>query len=821
MPGHYFHHLWRQWRARPSHAIINLGGLAAGLTVALLIGLWIADEVSFDHSFPNHNRIVKLVATKSTDVGPVTTDLLSPPLVDEIKANHGRFFRHLAIVFPNFPHVLSPIVVPRSLSSRPTSTDSAHYWPTLSEGPPTTSDIKITAEGQWAQPEWPEILQLRMVRGTRKALEDPSSVLIDQSTAAALFGSNDPDNAMIRVDNSIIVKVAGVYADIPSNSSFAGTHLLLAWSKAADEMPWFKDVQKNWDAAGFWIFGELADAKDQSAACNDIRKILQDRITGNKDELGLYPMDRWHLYSEFQEGKSTTGRIRIVYLFAFTGVVVLLLACINFMNLATARSERRAREVGIRKTLGSSRWQLVIQFLSESVMLAGCALILAIGLSQLLLPLFNLIAVKNLRLPYDSLFFWLLTLSFTLFTGLISGSYPAIFLSHFRPAEILTSRYSSPGHAGLIRKSLVVLQFTVSIALIIATAVIYRQVEFAMARPPGYVRDGLIALRMSTTSIYNAPYNSLRYDLLQSGAALEMAQSSNAATERPPDLGDISWEGKDPSSRPPFTLIEVSHDFGKTIQWKMAEGRDFSRDFATDSNVVLINESAAKLIGWKDPIGQTIRFWGTDRRIIGVVNDIVSGSPYQPPVPTIFPLSYRDVNYITIRLNPARPTGAALNTIAAIIKKYDPSSPFNPHFVADDYALKFSAEQQVERIAAGFAVLAVFISCLGLFGLASYIAEQRTKEIGIRKILGADVTQLITLLSSDFLRLILVAIAIAFPLSVWATHQWLRSYPYRTSLSAWIFIAAGLGAIAIALLTVSAQAIRTALANPVNSLRSE
>jgi putative ABC transport system permease protein len=788
---HNLHIAWRQWRSGISWSLINLGGLTAGLTVALLIGLWISGELSFDHYFPNHTRIVKLTVTKPSDAGLVTSDLQPVPLLEELRANHSRFFRRLAIVFPNFPHAL------------------------------TANKIQITAEGQWAQPEWPAILSLHMIRGSRDALNDPSSTLIDQSTATALFGKTDPTSQIIRVDNAVNVKVAGVYEDLPANCSFSGTHILLAWNKAAEEMSWFKDAQQDWGGADFWIFGELNDANDRAPADKDIRTILQNHVKGSKDQLSLYPMDRWHLYSEFHDGKSTTGRIRIVLLFTAIGILVLLLACINFMNLSTARSERRAREVGIRKTLGSLRHQLIIQFLSESIFLAFLALLLAIGLAQLMLPFFNRLAEKHLDLPYTTPLFWFITVSFTLFTGLISGSYPALYLSHFRPTQVLTSRYRSTNIASIARRALVVLQFTVSITLIIATAIIYRQIGYAKARPVGYDRDGLIAIRMNTSDIYRTNYNTLRDDLLRSGAALNMAQSSNSATEQPADLSDITWDGKDPGSRPPFILNGITHDFGSTIQWTIVAGRDFSRDFATDSTAILINESAARLIGWRDPVGHTIRFWDSDHRIIGVAKDIVNGSPYQPVTPTIFTLDYHVVNYITIRMNPVQPVNTALNTIAGIFKRYNPKSSFDFRFLADDYALKFAAEQQVGRLATIFAILAIFISCLGLFGLASYMTEQRTKEIGIRKVLGATVTQLITLLSTDFLQLILIALTIAIPVSAWAMHQWLQSYPYRTNLSPWIFAAAGAGAISIALLTISFRAVKAAVANPVTSLRAE
>jgi putative ABC transport system permease protein len=805
---HHLHIAWRQWRSSISYSLINLGGLTAGLTVVLLIALWIADELSFDHYFPNHNRIVKLTVTKPSDAGPVTTDLQPPPLIDELRANHSRLFRRLAIVFPNFPHALTVTPAPPN----PATKNSARV---------ATPAKQLTAEGQWAQPDWPEILQLHMLRGSRNALTDPSSTLIDNSTATALFGNVDPMGQTIGVDNSVNVKVAGIYEDLPANTSFKGTHILLAWNKAAEEMPWFKDAQRDWGGDGFWIFGVLNDRADINAAETDIANIRQSHITGSKDLLGLYPMDRWHLYSEFREGKSTTGRIRIVLLFTFIGIFVLLLACINFMNLSTARSERRAREVGIRKTLGSLRHQLITQFLSESIFLAILALILAIGITQLALPFFAKLSGKHLNLPYTTPFFWILTASFTILTGLISGSYPALYLSHFQPVKVLTGRHRSTAIAAIARRSLVVLQFTVSISLIIATAIVYLQIEYARARPVGYNRDGLIAIRKATSDLYKISYNSLREELLRTGAIIDMGETSDAITESPAGLPDIRWEGKDPASRPSFTVIDVTHDFGPTIQWTINAGRNFSRKFATDSNAIIINEAAARRIGWKDPIGKSIHFWDLDFHIIGVAMDIVNGSPYQPVTPTIFQLDYRDINYINLRLNPARTTAANLNAIAKIFKTYDPSAPFNPHFLADDYSLKFAAEQQVAGLSTVFAILAIFISCLGLFGLASYMAEQRTKEIGIRKVLGANVTQLITLLSADFLRLIVIALSLAIPLTAWAMHRWLQDYPYHTRLTPSIFVAAGTAAMAIALATVSTQALRAALANPVKTLRSE
>jgi len=818
MLKNFFKMTGRQWRSSPSYSLINLGGLTAGLAITLLIGLWINDELSFDHNFTNHSRLARLMDTQPSGAGVSTGELLPPPLAAELRARDGRFFKHLALVFPNFPHVLA------------------------------TGEKKITASGEWAQPDWPEMLSLKMISGTRDALKDPSSALIDQSTAITLFGSPaastqpaapasathfDPSAAMghiIRVDNSIEIKVAGIYEDLPANSSFTGTHILLSWDKAANEMSWMAGIETHWDAAGFWLFVELNNPADPTgptspadvAAVNaSIKNILKEHIKGSKDQLSLHPMDRWHLYSEFRDGNSVSGRIRIVRLFTIIGIFVLLLACINFMNLSTARSEHRAREVGIRKTLGSLRYQLVGQFLGESVLMTLLASIGAIAAATLSLPLFNRLAAKNIPIPWTHPAFWLAALGITLFTGLIAGSYPAIYLSKFNPARVLKGSFRTGPFAALSRKTLVVLQFTVSVSLIIGTIVIDRQIQYSKERPVGYTREGLLTVRMNTADIYAASYTALRDDLLRTGTVEDMAQSGNSITEMPPHLDDISWEGKDPASTPPITIVDITHDYGHTLGWKITAGRDFSRAWTTDSNSLVLNESAARLIGWQNPIGKTIRFWDMDHRIVGVVKDMVMGSPYQPVPPTFFNLGYHDVNYIAIRVKPSIPMSAALNKIAPVFKKYNPAAPFEFRFIADDYALKFAGEQQVAGLSTFFATLAVFISCLGLFGLVSYGTEQRTKEIGIRKVLGAKTSSIVTLLSVDFLKLILIALALAIPLSGWSMHQWLQSYSYRTPLSAWIFAVAAIATMLIALLTVSFQALRAALANPVRTLRSE
>jgi ABC-type antimicrobial peptide transport system permease subunit len=509
----------------------------------------------------------------------------------------------------------------------------------------------------------------------------------------------------------------------------------------------------------------------------------------------------------------------MVWLIGIIGVFVLLLACINFMNLSTARSEKRSREVGIRKAIGSFRRQLVAQFLSESLLVAFLALVLALLLVQLSLPFFNGLSDKTMAIPWSAPLFWLFTLAFTGFAGLISGSYPAFYLSAFEPVKVLKGTFRAGRFAALPRKVLVVIQFTVSVTLIISTLIVYRQIQHARNRPVGYTRQGLITVDMNTPDI-QGHYNALRHDLLQTGVVADMAESNSAPTEVYSN-NIVDWEGKDPGLTVSPGTIAVSHDFGNTVGWQIKEGRDFSRSFASDTGAFILNEAAVKLTGFKDPVGKVIRWLNQDHVIIGVVKDMVMESPYQPVRPTIFHLNPNWARLIMVRIKPSLSMHEGLAGIAPVFRKYNPGSPFVYKLTDDEYAQKFNDEERISNLATFFAMLAIFISCLGLFGLASFIAEQRTKEIGIRKVLGASVFNLWKMLSKDFVALVIISCAIAIPLAGYGLHQWLQQYEYRTTLSWWIFIAAALGALVITLLTVSYQAIKAAVMNPVSSLKTE
>jgi ABC-type antimicrobial peptide transport system permease subunit len=540
-----------------------------------------------------------------------------------------------------------------------------------------------------------------------------------------------------------------------------------------------------------------------------------------KEQTHLFPMDKWHLYSDFKDGKIAGGRIQFIWLFLIIGVFVLLLACINFMNLSTARSEKRAKEVGIRKAVGSLRAQLIRQFLSESVLVALVSFVFAIIFVILLMPLFNNLADKHIELPWSSGLFWLIALAFTLVTGLISGSYPAIYLSRFEPIKVLKGTFRVGKYASLPRKILVIIQFTFSIALIIGTIIVFKQIQFAKNRPVNYRNEGLISMILSTPDL-NGHTVALRNDLIKTGMVEDMATSSSPTTNLWSNQIGFNWQGKDPNSLPSFGIVWVSDNFGKTIGWQLKEGRDFSKAFATDSLAMILNESAVKQVNMKqDIVGQTIQFNDKNFHVIGVIKDMIMESPYKPVTPTVFLYDPNFVNIITIAIKQNVPVKDALSKIETVFKKYNPGAPFDYTFNDEDYAKKFADEQRIGNLATFFTILAIFISCLGLFGLASFVAEQRKKEIGVRKVLGASTYNLWQMLSREFALLVIISCFIAIPLAWYYLHHWLNQYDYRTHISWWVFIISGLGALIITLITVSFQAIRAAMANPVKSLRTE
>jgi putative ABC transport system permease protein len=802
----YFRIAFRNLRRNKGYSFINIAGLAAGMAITLLIGLWIADEFSFDHYHTNHRRIVQAMvrheitgAERQRAIASGYTNwagyTISTALGPALHTGYDDIFKLTGMV------------------------TNYHMASLLNVG-----DKALSVEGEWAQYTIPEIFTFHMLSGNATTFKDPFTVLISQSTATALFGHTNPIGKAIRRDNKSTFFVGGVYEDLPENSTFYHTGIFLPWEN--NEVRWL-NKNTDWSDHSAHLYALLAGNATPEQATARIKDlplhgayVYWPRNPDVKETLMAYPLDRIHLYGDFKFGVPDGGRVQFVWFFGLIGTFVLLLACINFMNLSTARSEQRAKEVGIRKTIGSLRSQLIAQFLGESILLAFLAFILAVALAYLSLPFFNDIAAKQLQFPADSPSFWAIAVGFTLLTGILAGSYPAFYLSAFKPVKVLKGVFRAGQAATLPRRILVTLQFTVSLSLIIGTIIVFRQIQIAKDRPVGYNREGLITIPINTDTLRHQD-NALRNQLLATGMVANVAESSLPTTAFG-NNNSLEWEGQteEQKQKGGYHNVNITPEFGPTIGWTVLQGRDLSRDFATDTSAMVINATALKTTGFKNPIGQRVTFFGKPYTIVGVVNDVLANSPYKPIEPAIF-LGDGWLGAITIRIRPEKPIHTALAAIEKVFKKFNPASPFIYQFNDDEYAQKFAAESRIGNLAAVFAGLAIFISCLGLFGLASFVAEQRTREIGVRKVLGAGVFSLWALLSRDFLRLVFISMFISMPAVYLGMHRWLEQYAYRTTLSWWIFASAGAGILLLTILTVSFQALKAAFMNPVHSLRSE
>ncbi len=773
------------------YSLINIVGLALGMAVTMLIGLWIWDELTYDRYHQNYDRIAQVMLHQTWDGRKGSQTAVPVPLHYELKEKYSDF-KYVVPSSWNFGHILA------------------------------YKNTKFNKSGNYMGADGPEMLSLEMLKGSRKGLKDPYSIIIDESLAKALFRDEDPINKVVKLDNKSEVKVTGVYKDLPKNTELADVHYLLPWELYLIVEPWVKESRDQWGNNSFQTFVQLQPTADFDKVSAKIKNTVLNHSPKDpaKPEVFLHPMSKWHLYSEFKNGVITGGRIEFVWLFGCIGAFVLLLACINFMNLSTARSEKRAKEVGIRKAIGSVRAQLIGQFLSESLLVSFLALALSVLFVEASLPFFNDLSSKHLSLPWQSPVFWLMAVGFTLFTGVISGSYPAFYLSSFEPVKVLKGTFRVGRYASLPRKVMVVLQFTVSVTLIIGTIAVFRQVQFAKDRPVGFNREGLIYLTMNTEESYKN-YETFRTELLASGVVANVTKSSSPITQLYSNQIGFDWKGKDPNKQALFGTVAVSEDFGKTVGLQFVNGRDFSSKFATDSTAMILNESAAKYTEMKNVVGETIKWNGKDYTVIGVVKDVIMDSPYRPALATIFTYNPGWSGIITIKIAPQTGVSRALSRIEEIHRKHDPGAPFDYKFSSEEYAQKFASEVRVGKLATFFACLAIFISCLGLFGLASFVAEQRIKEIGVRKVLGASVFNLWGLLSKDFVGLVIISFFLSVPIAYYFMNNWLSRYEYHSDLSWWIFAGAGIGALVITLATVSYQAISAALMNPVKSLKTE
>jgi putative ABC transport system permease protein len=787
---------WRTTLHNKVYSMLNIFGLAAGMAVALLIGLWVINQYSYDRFLPGYKQLYQVeMNLTSQHNGTSTQTSIALPLTDVLKKE-----------IPGIQYVAEADNIGR-----------------MNHGL-LVGDKKLYMEGGAVGPEFFKIFQYPFIKGNaNSALKDIYSIVLAESTAKALFGDADPIGKNVRFDNSQNMTVTGVIRDVPANATLQFNYLVpFAYSEATQG--WIKDGRTKWTYNSFSAYVALEPGVTYEQIAPKIRDIVNKRspeMQSLKPEVIMHPLKDWHLYNDFKNGKAVGGFVEYVRLFSIIGMLVLAIACINFMNLSTARSEKRAREVGVRKAIGSARIDLVYQFLLESVLITLISFLLGLLFVQLALPSFNSLTGSFIRIPYGNIGFWCIMIAFILFTGLVAGSRPAFYLSSFNPVKVLKGSIQVGKGASLPRKILVVVQFTCSVALIISTVIVYQQIQYVKSRPTGYSADRLVMTDMNGD--LSQHYDALRNELLSSGLVESVASSTSPATQVYSHFSLEKWPGKIAGDENVnIGAIWISDDYFKTMGMTFAAGHNFTGSWKSDTLNVIVNEALVRRVGLKDPINHLIKinFGNTPVKIIGVVKDAVMESPYIPIAPAVFghnPFG----SVITYRLPKNADTHAAIEKIRKVFERYNPAYPYQYKFIDEEYASKFNLEVLVGELAGIFAGLAIFISCLGLFGLAAYVAEQRTKEIGIRKVLGASITQVWMLLSRDFVVLVIISCFIASPLALYFLSNWLEKYEYRVSIGPGVFIASGIAAIIITFFTISFQAIKAALANPVKSLRSE
>ena len=769
------------------YSFINIVGLAVGIASSVFIFLWVADEYSFDRFHKNYGSIYKLYQSQTWAQG-ISTNTSMPYRLKEVIKDKTSLIKH--VVMTNWGE-----------------------GNTLQVG-----DKRLNKLGLSASEDFFKIFSFSIVKGDENsALNDLNSIVITESTAKALFNDQDPINQLIKVDNGRELKVTGVIKDVPKQSFFRFDYVLpFAYYEATQQ--WVRNSKDVWDNNSFQMYVQLQPDATEEAVNSSIKNIIRDNNPkAPTAKLFLHPVSKWRLHSNFENGKNTGGLIEYVQLFTAIAIFVLIIACINFMNLATARSESRAREVGIRKSVGSRRKDLIFQFLGESVLITLIASALAMMLVELLLPSYNILVNKNIVINYSNLWLWAIALVWVLVIGIFSGSYPAFYLSAFQPVKVLKGKVNAGKGASTPRKVLVTLQFGFSIFLIIGTIVIYQQVMHVKNRDMGYDRENLI--QIWTNNELEKNFQSVRTELVRTGVVKSVCKSNSPITSIFSN-NEVQWAGMPAGQRAGFSTIATEYDYTETMGIKMLEGRDFSRSF-NDSLSVVINQAAVDFMGIKNPVGQKIKFNNQDLEIIGVISDVVMDSPYQPvePMTLIFAPGWSST--ITVRLNKTEDLKVSLDKVESVFKKLNPNYPFEYRFADKDFEWKFSDINLISRLATIFASLAILITCLGLFGLAAFTAEQRTKEVGIRKVMGASVGSLVLLISKDFSRLVIFGFLISAPIAWWFLNNFLERYPYRISIAWWMLPLAGLSALVLALIIVSTQALKAAVSSPANSLRSE
>jgi predicted permease len=783
---------WRNIARNKAFSVINILGLVLGLTCSLLIFLWIQDEYSVDAFHKNDKELYQVYERSSYD-----------GKMDASYATQGLLAQELKKQIPEIQYASA-----FDYAAAPGTQNTFEAGDKINK-----------MSGMFTGADFFSMFSFHLLQGNvKEALNEPSDIAISRKMAENFFGS--PEKAIgqtIQFENKETLKVTAVFENVPANSSLQ-FDFLRSWKDYIAQNSWVN----NWGNASPQTFIQLrkdADAAKVEAKIKDFIYHYQPKNDGLLTELALQPFTQRYLYSNFKDGYVDGGRIEYVRLFSIIAIFILLIACINFMNLATARSSKRAKEVGIRKVVGAMRSSLIRQFIGESVLFTFISICIALLLTSLLLPAFNNLTGKHLVLPVQQPFFYVTIAGLLLITGLIAGSYPAFFLSSLNPVRVLKGKLQFGWASAFFRKGLVVFQFALSIILIIATIVIFEQMKYVQNKNLGYNRDNLIYIPIEGELVKK--YDVFKQEAKNNSTILNISKMRNSPTYIEHHTNSISWPGKDPNLNVPFADGVVGYDFVKTMDLHLAAGRDFSKAF-NDSTHYILNETAVKKIGFSgDVIGKEISWGNREGTIVGVIKDFHFNSLHTPIEPLIIRLDESWTwGTILVRIK-AGQTKQAFADLEKICKNINPKFPFTYQFSDLQYAQLYKSEQVVSKLSNYFAFLAIFISCLGLFGLAMFTAEQRNKEIGIRKVLGASSKNIIALLSSNFLKPVFISLVIAFPVAWWATQKWLQGFAYRIHMSWWIFLIAGCVAILIALITVSFQAIKAAIANPVDSLRTE
>jgi ABC-type antimicrobial peptide transport system permease subunit len=785
----YLRTAWRNIIRTIGYSTLNVLGLATGMAVALLIGLWVYYQYSYDKFLPEYASVYRVQRNFNSNGDTLTFQTTSLKLADALRNQ-----------VPEIQYV------------------AECDW--IGEHGLMVGDKKLWLGGAIAGTDFFKILQYPFIQGNAgTAFKDAYSIVLTQTMAKTLFGNEDAMNKTVRFDNKNDLKVTGILKDIPGNAT-VDFNFVVPSSYIYQVNPSIKaNGLASFGNNNLQIFVKLKQGISYRQVAPRVRNI-EHTEKGNINAINSYvtlqPIERWHLYSNYVNGKDTEGFLQYVKMFSIIGLLVLIIACINFINLTTARSEKRAREVGVRKAVGSQRKDLIMQFLLEAFLLTLIAFVFSLLFAWLALPAFNALTGNHITIPFANGYFWLLMAGCLLVTALLAGSRPAFYLSSFSPVRVLKGKIEA-GKSSLSRKILVVIQFSSSIALIISTIIIYRQIQYAKDRPVGYGLSRLMQTNMNDDLSRN--YTALKNELIEKGLVSSVTTATSPATDIWWHTDVDQWPGKNAGETVEMGTLFVSDDYFKTTGMKIKEGRNFSG--SQDSTSVIFNETAIKRLRLENPVNQKIKFNGREYTIAGVVKDALMISPFSAADPTMFYCSPQPQNVMLYRLSPHVKTQEAVTKLTAIFNKYDPAYPYNYSFTDEEYASKFRLEMLIGKLAGLFAGLAIFISCLGLFGLAAYVAEQRTKEIGIRKVLGASVQQIWMLLSKDFIALVLISCVIATPVSFYFLQNWLLKYNYRISIGTGVFIAGGLLALLVTIITISFQAIKAAKANPVKSLRSE